>query len=146
MEKFLQKVNVHMMRRFFIFLLLPFLLFARGKVIYKQQNLEAPAPWLTGPLLAPSAHVVPIGYCNIEPYVFITAFTGEYTPDWEVEESPIFWTDILQIPIQFGLTKWLDFQFSLTLTWSYFEHQAAWALGDLPIGVDIQLYRSAIQS
>ena len=135
-----------MMRRVLIFLLLPFLLFARGKVIYKQPNPETLPAWLTGPLLAPSANVVPIGYCNIEPYIFATAFTGLYTPDWEVEKSPTFWSNILQIPIQIGLTSWLDFQFSPTVSWNYTQHQSTWTLGDLPIGIDIQLYRSKSQS
>ncbi len=35
-------------------------------------------PWFTGPLLAPSAHVVPGGYINLEPYLFYTVTTGAY--------------------------------------------------------------------
>ena len=29
-------------------------------------------PWYTGPLLTPSAHILPPGYFNIQPYLFLT--------------------------------------------------------------------------
>jgi len=55
-------------------------------------------------------------------------------------EEPTVWSNYLQVPIQIGLTSWLDFQFSPTAYWNYSEHEAKWVLGDLPTGIDIQLY------
>ena len=52
MKKFLQKVNINMMRRFFVFFLFPFLLFGEGKVIYKRPNPETVSAWLTPALYA----------------------------------------------------------------------------------------------
>lgn len=135
-----------MQRILLVFLILPILLFARGKVVYKQVNPNIEPPWLTGPLLAPAAMVVPAGYCNIEPYFFETAYTGVYNSDWDVIHIPTFWSTTYQIPIQVGLTKWMNFQFSPTGFWNYNQHQASWALGDLPVELDFQLYSSPLNS
>jgi len=133
-----------MRRLFLVFLILPLILVARGKVIYQQVHPNIEPPWLTGPLLAPAAQVVPIGSCNIEPYYFGTAYTGVYNSDWDVDSLPTFWSNTLQIITQIGIAKWMDFQFSPTFFWNYTQHQASWALGDLPIGLDIQLFSSPL--
>lgn len=135
-----------MFYRFFIFLILPCFLIARGKVVYQSGEKDLPPPWLTGPLFAPSSAVIPVGSCNIEPYIFVTANTATYDSHWQTVENPTLWLNSLQTSIQIGLTKWLDFQFSPSLFWNYSQHQTKWVLGDMPIGFDIQLYRSPEKS
>ena len=132
--------NFSLRRLFLILLLFPIFLFSRGKVIYKEVYENVLPPWLTGPLLAPSTNVVPLGHYNIEPYLYATAYNGSYNGEWERVKAPVYWNTSLQVPIQIGLASWLDIQISPTLNYNYTEHQAAWALGDLPVILDIQLF------
>lgn len=129
--------------RFLVFLVLPGLLIARGKVVYAPSKEDLHPPWLTGPLLAPSAAVVPAGICNVEPYIFATAYTAQYDSDWHAIENPTLWLNNFQVPVQIGLTEWMDFQFTPSLFWNYSQHQAKWVLGDMLIGFDIQLYAAS---
>lgn len=99
------------------------------------------APWFTGPLLAPSGLTIPAGHYNIEPYVYATANTGQYTSNWKRVKTDTFWANIFQPSFQFGLNKWLDFQFNPTLSYNYKEGAAKWVIGDMPIGFDIQLFK-----
>jgi len=130
------------MRPILLLFLLPGLLFSKQKVLYKEIHPGVEPPWLTGPLIAPSAHVVPLHHINIEPYFYVNAITGFYSREWEVVDIPIFWNNFFQIPIQIGLTSWMDIEITPTVNWNYTQHVAHWALGDLPIGLDIQLYDS----
>lgn len=104
-------------------------------------HLKIQPPWFTGPLLAPSGLTVPQGHFNIEPYLYITANTGKYDDDWHRIKTKSFWNNSFQVPVQIGITPQFDCLFSPTLFYNYTEGAAQWAVGDLPIGIDIQLYR-----
>jgi|GEM_PF-5569080 len=132
-----------MRKRFLIFLMLPLLLFSEGKVFYSQSNESVIPPWLTGPLIAPTAHVVPLGHYNIEPYIFATAFTGTYSSEWDVVKFPTFWNSFLQIPTMIGLVSWLDVIITPTVNWNYSQHQAAWTVGDLLFGEGLHVLEHA---
>lgn len=97
-------------------------------------------PWFTGPLLAPSALTIPPGHCNIEPYIYAVAITGAYSNDWKSVKSQTFSNNYFQPSLQFGINSWLDFQLNPTLFYNYREGAAKWAIGDMPIGFDIQLF------
>jgi len=105
-------------------------------------DTEVQSPWLTGPLLAPSSITIPIGHYNIEPYLFVVANTAKYNSDWKPVEIETFWNNFFQPSLEFGLTNWLDFQFNPTLFYNTTEGAAKWVVGDMPIGFDIQLYKS----
>ncbi len=100
------------------------------------------APWFTGPLLAPSALTIPVGHINVEPYLYFLANTGAYDKDWHRKKIPTLWTNYSQTIIQFGLTSWMDFQFSPTLFYNYRHGAGQWEIGDMPIGFDFQLYEN----
>jgi hypothetical protein len=131
-----------LMNRLLIFLIAPTLLFARGKVVYEPIHEDLVPPWLTGPLLAPSSVVVPIGYVNIEPYIFAQAFTGQYDSDWKAEESPTLWLNFLEVLTYVGLTEWMNLVLTPTVFWNYSHHAASWQLSDLTVALDFQLYPS----
>ncbi len=99
-------------------------------------------PWLTGPLLAPSGISIPPGHYNIEPYFYAIAETGNYDSDWKAIEKPTFWNTFFQPSFQFGLLSWLDFQFNPTLVYNHTDGASQWGVGDMPVGFDIQLYKS----
>ena len=129
------------MNRYVILLFCPVFLLA-DKVFLTHFHHDISPPWSTGPLLAPSGYVVPAGHANYEPYLYVTAYTGDYDGDWHVVEADhTLWNNVFQPILQFGLTSWLDFQFSPTLFYNYTDHQAQWLLADLPVGIDIQLYK-----
>jgi hypothetical protein len=102
-----------------------------------------PDPWFTGPLLAPSALTIPPGHYNIEPYIYITAYGGHYDSHWKRVQAETFWMNEFQPSLQFGLNDWLDFQFNPTLIYNYTKGAGKWVIGDMPIGFDIQLYRTS---
>lgn len=133
------------MRLWTFLLLFPCLCFGE-KAVYPETKLDEKEgielPWLTGPLIAPSSITVAPGDLNVEPYFFIDANTGVYDSGWKKQSIPTDWNNYFQCPIQIGLTGWMDFQFSPTVLWNYTQHSAHWALGDLPVVIDLQLYRA----
>jgi hypothetical protein len=109
--------------------------------IQQPREGEVHSPWLTGPLLAPSSLTIPPGHYNIEPYIFISAKTAQYGSDWKPVKVETFWNNSFQPLLQFGLTKWLDFQLSPSLFYNYTKGAAQWGIGDMPILFDFQLYK-----
>ena len=106
-------------------------------------SLTPSEPWFTGPLLAPSANVVPLGSVNVEPYLFLIGNSGEYDPNWAFQETPFFWTYGFNPIVQFGIAPGVDF---LVAPFAYFhetESQHSWAIGDTQVGVGFELLRES---
>ncbi len=66
-------------------------------------------PWYTGPLLTPSAHVLPVGNYVVQPYVFFTNNFAHYDEHGKSHRVP----HLEQIkpslsPFQYGITQWMD--------------------------------------
>lgn len=102
---------------------------------------EVHSPWLTGPLLAPSGFTLPPGHYDIEPYIYAMANTAVYNSHWKPEKIETFWDNLLQPALQFGLTEWLDFEFYPSLFYNVTKGASQWVLGDIPVLLDIQLYK-----
>ncbi|MCX6990424.1 MAG: transporter [Chlamydiae bacterium] len=98
-----------------------------------------PSPWFTGPLLAPSAHTIPQGHVNLEPYFFYTVNTGIYTKHWHAKSIPNFYNSSLQFLTQVGITKFMDFQVIPEIVWNKVKNQSYLDIGDLPFVVGFQL-------
>jgi len=132
-----------MRKWFFLLLLLPLSIHA-VKVSFHRLKPTAEVmipPWFTGPLLAPSSNVVPEGHYNIEPYIYAIANTAKYNSDWKPLKRKTFWSNFSQTSIQIGVVKALDVQLNPTFYYNYTQGAAKWALGDMPIGLDIELYQ-----
>ncbi len=97
-------------------------------------------PWLTGPLLAPSGHVIPMGHFNIEPYVFANVNTGLYNSHWKSHSTTNFYNINTQIPIQLGILPRTDFTFDPQFSWNHIDGASHWAYNDMPFGFDFQVY------
>ncbi|PIS02865.1 MAG: hypothetical protein COT85_02195 [Chlamydiae bacterium CG10_big_fil_rev_8_21_14_0_10_42_34] len=108
-------------------------------------EIQIQTPWLTGPLFAPSGTTIPAGHYNIEPYVFALANTANYDSNWGTKDMQTFWGNYTQTSIQVGLNKWLDCQINPTIYYNVTKGAAQWAIGDMPVGFDIQLYRSGVK-
>jgi hypothetical protein len=100
---------------------------------------EKNIPWFTGPLLAPSGNVVPIGSINVEPYLYIIAFPGEYGLDWKPQSFPTFWSTQLQVPIQFGIMPRVDFTVTPIAICNQTLGQRSWGVGDLEVAMSVQI-------
>lgn len=103
--------------------------------------LEPPTdiPWLTGPLLCPSAHVIPTGHINIEPYEFVTTVYGVYNKKWNTSSVPKFYAVQTSIPFQWGFAKRFDVQFTPQFVWKHTDGASHWDYGDMSVAVDYQI-------
>jgi hypothetical protein len=98
-------------------------------------------PWFTGPLLTPSARVIPKGHVNMEPYVFWTVSTGRYNKHWKADTIPTFNQMIFQLQGKIGVLDRLDISFAPQSIVSFTRGKSGSSIGDLPIGVDYQLFK-----
>ena len=133
------------LKKYVTFLFIPALLFARGEV---DPNLApgtgVEAPWFTGPLLASSGTVVPVGHINFEPYLFYFDSSQRYGSDWKTVSNP----RLIQVTFQpffwVGLTKWADLQITPAFNWKHTEAGPSyWTLGDWSAKFEFQLYRAS---
>lgn len=125
------------------FVLWTFVFFGTGHSIgIEQYEVEHPysdEPWFTGSLLSPGGYVVPVGYMNIEPYVFGIDTFGIYDRNWNSHSRPRFWTVNPQFFTWIGLTKFMDFQIGPQFFWNETQGHSDTQFGDLPIGINFQI-------
>ncbi len=96
-------------------------------------------PWLTGPLLAPSGHVVPQGHVNIEPYLFWTQYRGIYDSNWKFKGQHHYTSVTLEVPFQFGILPATEFDIVPQVYYNYSQGQTSWQFGDLGLSLSFQL-------
>jgi hypothetical protein len=65
-------------------------------------------PWYTGPLLAPSAHIIPPGLFNIQPYLFFTNNRAKYNEEGHSKDIPNLHVLNPVFLMQFGIIDWMD--------------------------------------
>jgi hypothetical protein len=133
------------MKRFRLLLLL----FAAHLLADEQDThtltLPTPGPWFTGPLLAPSGYTIGPGKWNVEPYLSLTVNTGRYNSHWNCYSTPNFYSTSIQVQAKVGLLPRLDFQFYPQAYYNETQGQHYTNIGDLPLGINIQLYRSELE-
>lgn len=103
------------------------------------ETIPADLPWLTGPLLCPSGHVIPQGHINFEPYLFGTAIVGLYDSHWHTQSLPNFYSITSLSPIQYGLPGRFDIQVVPQFSWNHTNGASHWVINDLPLILDFQL-------
>ncbi len=134
------------MRRIFLalFLFVHALAFCRRgdelEVFEKEEGVE---PWFTGPLISASGYVTPIGYYDVEPYLFVTDYFGRYDNHWHAQSVP----NVLSInPLLFfsvGLSPSIDLQSAPQFYYTRSGGRATIGFGDLPLGLDFQLIKDS---
>jgi hypothetical protein len=100
-------------------------------------------PWFIGPIIAPSAHVVPVGYCNVEPYLNYTITYAAYDKNWDSHDLKhnVYSFNPQPGGFQFGVTEWMDFQFNPQFFWNHTQDKSATRLGDMSVGFDFQILK-----
>lgn len=111
----------------------------------EQKKHETP-PWFTGPLLAPSGYVIPKGHVNLEPYLFYTVNSGQYSNNWKPESITNFYTTVFEVPGQVGIANSLDFRFTPRMIWNRTEGENYVDIGDMTVGFDIQVFKENMKS
>ncbi|MES2344601.1 MAG: hypothetical protein V4494_01495 [Chlamydiota bacterium] len=104
-------------------------------------NPKPSSPWFTGPLLTPSPNVVTIGHYNIEPYVYYGSTTSQYDGNWHTVDTPTLTQLRFQVPIQFGLTQWMDIAVTPQVIHTWSQGAQSTRFTDLPVQFDFQILK-----
>ncbi len=110
-----------------------------------QQALDMFNPWYTGPLLTPSANMMPPGYGNIQPYLFITdayATFGADRKSRKKESSRI--TVNPSLGMQFGVTDTMDVALSLQGFGNWQFEKTGGGYGDMSITLGWPITRQGL--
>lgn len=111
-----------------------------SSALHSDQKKEVePFPWLTGPLLTPSANVTPQGHFTIEPYEYVTTNYGVFNKDWAPHHTPKSYNVITQIFCTYGLPWNFDLSFTPQFEWNHVNGASHWVLNDFTFGFDYQL-------
>ena len=116
-------------------LLLPSILFAGDAMPPPDLNL----PWLTGPLLAPSGHVVPAGHIDIEPYNYFTFETGVYDSKHHHHSTPHVFSWSLPFLIQAGIAENWELDIVPELVSNHFRGHNFTSIGDTTVQLKYQV-------
>lgn len=101
---------------------------------------EPEGPWFTGPLLTPSARVMPKGHINLEPYLFWNVTTGVYDNDWKARSVPTFNRIDAQLQVKYGLGCGFDLSITPQSVLSFSRGETNSSFGDLPVGLEYQIF------
>ncbi|MCY3974595.1 MAG: hypothetical protein OXF02_03510 [Simkaniaceae bacterium] len=99
-------------------------------------------PYYAGPLLAPSAHNIPPGHFNVQPYLFLTDTYGRFDSKGKRRSLPhnVFSVQGL-VALQLGLTDWLDFTAVVNATENLRNKQSAGNIADTQVECGLQIAR-----
>ena len=134
----------NVLKKWCFLLSLPIALFADKAVVPVAPQLEWEAPWFTGPLLASSPTVVPLGHFAFEGYVTYLNNPARYDNDWKVVDVETFQQVVFQPFFWIGIAPWADLQLVPQWSWNYREGPAHWDLNDFTAKLEFQLYRDQI--
>ena len=84
------------------------LIFCADALHADKRPTPLPGPWFTGPLITGSAYMLPKDNFNVEPYVYVIRNTAVYDENWKKQSISKFWSTQFQLPMQVGLTTWLE--------------------------------------
>src|SRR3989344_8714863 len=110
------------MRRFILLFFLPFLLYSQNNVSPEEIEQELRCaeaqyrkskkmfnPWYTGPLVTRAASMMPPGYANIQPYLFVTGVYATFNANRHSVSLPDnLYTLRALTPMQIGITDTMD--------------------------------------
>lgn len=107
---------------------------------------QAPAPWFTGPIVAPSSYTVKPGHVNLQPYFYFNVYSKAYDEHWHTHSKPNFYSANLQIITKIGLCQGLDFQIAPQVFYNETEGERYGNIGDLPLTLNIQLLKPQLSN
>ncbi len=106
-------------------------------------------PWYAGPLLTPSAHILPPGDVNIQPYFFYTNNYAKFDEHGHSHKISNIHTINPVVPVLIGILPWMDLSFAVQGVWNQAKKQYTGFWGDTSVGLGFGLlsegpYRPAL--
>jgi hypothetical protein len=102
-------------------------------------------PWYAGPLVTPSASMMPPGYANIQPYIFITGNYAEFNKERHSIALPFNSYQLKVIaPIQIGITDSTDFVFNPSGQMSWQNHKNGGGFADLSVTYGFSIFKETL--
>ncbi len=98
------------------------------------------SPWFTGPIITPSAYVVPYGFVNLEPYIYTTITKSAYDHHWKSHRVPTFVSINPLLVAQIGVSKRVQFSFTPQFYYNKTKGKESIRFGDLPLQFAFQCY------
>lgn len=118
------------------------LLLSYGPLLAVSPAFSGDQPWLTGPLVTPSARLVDPGHGICEPYVYWFAIDGFYQHNWSAEKTPIFYQVIPEFVGKIGLVDRVNFTIVLRSYYNSVGNVSDTSFGDVTAGFDFALIKA----
>ena len=143
------------MRKIFYLFILPIALFAQGdhktpeQIQQELNDAEAQFtratkmfnPWYAGPLVTPSASMMPVGMGNVQPYLFINANYAAFDKDRHSVPLPHNSYQLQAIvPVQAGVTDSTDITVIPSALASWQNHHSGGGFGDLGVTYGFKIF------
>lgn len=96
-------------------------------------------PWLTGPLLTPSARLIPKGHVNVEPYLIWREVNGRYNNHGNDFSIPAVNHLTCQLPIKVGIANNVDLSILIQNHNIWRKNASSTGFGDSFLGLSYQL-------
>lgn len=112
----------------------------------EEQTADNPSergPWLTGPLLSPSANTLPKGHINVEPYLYANNNLGSYDNNWKFQKfvDPLHNINVIVL-FQVGLASRVDMSIAPQGFYSWVGDKAeSFRFGDMGMALGFQLIK-----
>ncbi len=111
--------------------------FAKSKAMFN--------PWYAGPLVTPSASMMPPGSANIQPYLFIRGNYGEFNKARHSVSLPHNSYQLLVIaPMQMGVTDSTDFVINPSTQMNWSDGESGGGFGDLGVTYGFLILRETL--
>ncbi len=92
-------------------------------------------PWYAGPLLTPSAHILPPGLVNIQPYLFWTNTYGKFNSSGHSHKIPNIHTVNPTFGALIGMISWMHLTFNVQGIWNKQQSHSSFNWGDTSVGL-----------
>lgn len=114
---------------------------AKSDFNHEDLPLELQAPWTTGPLLTPSATLLPQGHINIQPYIYVSEVQGHFIYHGIRQTGETLYNVNFETYITYGLTDWVN----LVMMGQLFSNEKGdknyTGIGNSLLGFNFQLFK-----
>ncbi len=102
-------------------------------------EMFANMPFFTGPLITPTAHTIPKGHFNFEPYLYVVSNYGIYNQNRRLKTGEHNTVVLAQFPVWVGLTDFMDISVMTQFNSRFKQDQASTQFGDVEALIEFQL-------